>query len=201
MPPFNAQLNCANFADGIARHDAVGYHTAEEIPNYWAYAQHFVLQDELFEGVRSWSAPSHLDLTSEWVATCTNHADVRTCKTSTLLGPIVEWPWANLFELLDKHQVSWKYYLGTGAEPDCEDDEMTCDPQVQTPRVGSFFNPAPYFKSVQAQGKAYLGAHNQDIVHFLSDAATTRCRRCRGSCRRRHTASTRTAVSPPAWST
>src|SRR5256885_5901500 len=37
--------------------DVMGYHTASEIPNYWAYAHHFVLQDHLFEGVRSWSLP------------------------------------------------------------------------------------------------------------------------------------------------
>ena len=42
--------------------DVMGYHTASEIPNYWAYAHRFVLQDHLFEGVRSWSLPSHLDL-------------------------------------------------------------------------------------------------------------------------------------------
>ena len=38
---------------GMLRHDAVGYHTAAEIPNYWTYAQHFVLQDHLFEAVAS----------------------------------------------------------------------------------------------------------------------------------------------------
>jgi phospholipase C len=27
--------------------DALGYHTADEIPNYWAYARHFVLQDHM----------------------------------------------------------------------------------------------------------------------------------------------------------
>lgn len=172
----NNALNCANFTDGVARHDAVGYHTADEIPNYWAYAQHFVLQDEMFEGVRSWSAPSHLDLTSEWVAFCSDPTNVATCHTSTAPKPTgshatgVQWPWANLFELLDKYNVSWKYYLGTGDEPDCDDDAMTCDPQIQVPKVGSFFNPVPNFKSVVAKGAAYLAAHNQDVNQFLVDA-------------------------------
>ena len=26
----------------------MGYHDAREIPNYWAYAEHFVLQDRMF---------------------------------------------------------------------------------------------------------------------------------------------------------
>ncbi len=166
----NNALNCANIKDGVARHDAVGYHNAAELPNYWAYAQHFVLQDQMFEGVRSWSGPSHLDLASEWAAKCKNQHDVRTCQTSTAVNHTPLWPWANLFQLLDKYNVSWKYYLGTGTEPDCDDDQMTCDPQIQTPQVGSFWNPAPYFTSVQAKGPAYLAAHDQDVNQFLVDA-------------------------------
>src|SRR5438105_198545 len=44
--------------------DAVGYHTGKEIPNYWAYARNFVLQDHMFQPEPSWSLPSHLDLVS-----------------------------------------------------------------------------------------------------------------------------------------
>ena len=29
--------------------DVMGYHDAREIPNYWAYARNFVLQDHMFE--------------------------------------------------------------------------------------------------------------------------------------------------------
>ena len=32
--------------------DVMGWHDAREIPNYWAYARHFVLQDHMFEPVR-----------------------------------------------------------------------------------------------------------------------------------------------------
>ena len=44
-------------------------------------------------------------------------------------GPHVTYPWESLFQFLDLHDVSWKYYLGEGTEPDCEDDKMTCAPQ------------------------------------------------------------------------
>src|SRR6266851_7562881 len=37
--------------------DVMGYHTAAEIPNYWAYAKNYVLQDHMFEPVKSWSLP------------------------------------------------------------------------------------------------------------------------------------------------
>ena len=35
----------------------MGYHDAREIPNYWAYARHFVLQDHMFQPDTSWSLP------------------------------------------------------------------------------------------------------------------------------------------------
>jgi phospholipase C len=50
--------------------DVMGYHDSREIPNYWAYARNFVLQDHMFEPSRSWSLPAHLFTVSEWSATC-----------------------------------------------------------------------------------------------------------------------------------
>jgi phospholipase C len=52
--------------------DVMGYHDAREIPNYWTYAQDFVLQDHMFESVDSWSLPAHLYLVSGWSAHCTS---------------------------------------------------------------------------------------------------------------------------------
>ena len=34
---------------GNGQTDVMGYHDAREIPNYWAYAENFVLQDHMFE--------------------------------------------------------------------------------------------------------------------------------------------------------
>ena len=48
--------NCTN----SVQTDVMGYKDAREIPNYWAYAQNFVLQDRLFEPNASWSFPQHL---------------------------------------------------------------------------------------------------------------------------------------------
>ncbi|MEJ0049150.1 MAG: alkaline phosphatase family protein [Rhodospirillales bacterium] len=62
--------NCSGSANGFTWHDVAGYQTADDIPNYWSYAQHFVLQDAMFPGIRSWSTPAHVDLTSEWMAEC-----------------------------------------------------------------------------------------------------------------------------------
>lgn len=169
--------NCSTSVDGVARHDAVGYHTDEEIPNYWAYAHNFVLQDQLYQGVRSWSWPSHIELTSEWVATCTDPSKASSCVTSPdagVPGPNKTLPWVSLFQLLDSRGVSWKYYLGQGGEPDCEDDEMTCAPQVQKAGSASVWNPPPYFAWVQSKGPKYLKDHNPNLEQFLADVRNGR---------------------------
>ena len=165
-------------------YDVMGYHTADEIPNYWSYANAFVLQDNLFESVRGWSLMAHLYLTSEWSAACKKGV-LSTCTTSPDLpfpAPGTVYPWVNLFQLMDLQKVSWKYYLGQGNEPDCDDDEMTCAPAPQSSTVPSHWNPAPFFAWVQAQGAAYLALHNPPADQFLLDVKNGAiCRKCRGS--------------------
>src|SRR5262249_29699184 len=53
--------------------DVMGYHTGTDIPNYWAYAGNFVLNDMMFASDHTWSLPAHLALTSGWSAVCTHH--------------------------------------------------------------------------------------------------------------------------------
>jgi phospholipase C len=52
--------------------DVMGYHDNRQIPNYWSYAQNFVLQDHLFSSASSWSLPNHNYLVSGWSAKCTD---------------------------------------------------------------------------------------------------------------------------------
>lgn len=59
--------------------DVMGYHDAREIPNYWAYAQNYVLQDHMYEPNASWSLPEHLFMVSEWSATCSRIDDPQSC--------------------------------------------------------------------------------------------------------------------------
>ena len=42
---------------GKCSQDAMGYHVGTDIPNYWSYAQNFVLNDHMFESIESWSGP------------------------------------------------------------------------------------------------------------------------------------------------
>ena len=64
---------------GTASTDVMGYHDAREIPNYWTYAENFVLQDHLFEPNASWSLPQHLFMVSEWSAKCAKAGDPMSC--------------------------------------------------------------------------------------------------------------------------
>ena len=50
--------------------DVMGHHVGSDIPNYWAYARNFVLQDHMHESTLSWSLPSHLFEVSAWSARC-----------------------------------------------------------------------------------------------------------------------------------
>ncbi len=69
-----------------ANPDVMGYHDGRDIPNYWAYARTFVLQDHMFEPNASWSLPAHLFELSAWSAYCTKHNDPMSC-TNALDDP------------------------------------------------------------------------------------------------------------------
>ena len=82
---------CANGATT----DVMGYHTASDIPNYWAYAKDFVLQDRMFEPNASWSLPEHLFLVSEWSAKCSVGDDECPAESGTPTGLSPGWGTAN----------------------------------------------------------------------------------------------------------
>jgi len=132
----------------------MGWHDAREIPNYWGYAQNFVLQDMMFEPNSSWSLPDHLFMVSGWSAKCSIPADPMSCVNS-LDGPSGldvsknDYAWTDLTYLLHKANVSWAYYLSNGIEPDCEDDAMLCAPKPLRPNVPGIWNPLPAFDTVK----------------------------------------------------
>ena len=164
--------------------DVMGYHDNREIPNYWSYASRFVLQDRMFEPNLSWSLPEHLFQVSEWSARCNSH-DPMSCKNaldapdlppdfvtrSRRLGlrPNPVYAWTDLTYLLHRSGVSWGYYVATGTEPDCEDDEERgCRQAAQDSKTPGIWNPLPYFDTVKADRE--LG-NIQPIENFYRQAA------------------------------
>ncbi len=158
--------------------DVMGYHDAREIPNYWRYAQDFVLQDHMFEPNASWSLPEHLYQVSEWSASCTNAADPFSC-TNALQNPNAPgaplsttplYAWTDITYLLHRYGVPWAYYVFQGTEPDCEDDSaMTCKPVAQGPTTPGIWNPLPHFTDVQQDGQL---ANVQTLSNFFTAAQT-----------------------------
>ena len=148
------------------RPDVMGYHTGADIPNYWAYAHNFVLQDHMFEPDTSWSLPVHLFQMSEWSARCKVRRDPMSCVNapqnpalppdfhrtgfSVFARETPDYAWTDLTYLLHKYGVSWAYYVFKGSEPDCDDDAaMSCAPVRQGPTTPGIWNPLPYFDTVR----------------------------------------------------
>ncbi len=112
--------------------DVMSTHPREAIPNYWAYADNFVLQDAMFAPVDSSTLPAHLFLVSGWSAACKDTTDPMSCHSSVSLpGKGLRWAygedpiyaWTDVTWLLDEQGVSWRYYVGndTCADPPCPD--------------------------------------------------------------------------------
>jgi phospholipase C len=167
---------------GTSTTDVMGYHDAREIPNYWSYAENFVLQDRMFQPNSSWSLPQHLFMVSEWSAKCSQAGDPMSCinalqspqnppdfgkkatKTNTVLP---DYAWTDLTYLLFKNNVSWKYYVQTGTQPDCANDAADCPPVHQDAKTPGIWNPLPYFDTVQQDGQLQ---NITDVTNFYKDA-------------------------------
>lgn len=163
--------------------DVMGYKTRGDIPNYWSYADNFVLQDHLFEPNMSWSLPQHLFLLSEWSARCTMPNDPFSCTNALdspgfqdtdpnhpLLGPQPNFAWTDMTYLLHRAGVSWGYYIKQGQQPDCADGEARCtNPPLQGPATPGIWNPLPDFTTVREDRQA---GNIQDTSAFRRAAKT-----------------------------
>ena len=160
-PPGTIDPNCTW---GV-RPDVMGYKTGQDIPNYWAYARNFVLQDHMFASNRSWSLPAHLFMVSAWSARCRSPQQPMSCVNDrenpvtppgALVDPAMQPPlyaWTDITYLLHRFHVSWRYYVYPGTQPDCADDAMTCKSLSQNPKTPSGWNPLPWFTDVRDDGQ------------------------------------------------
>ena len=165
--------------------DVMGYHTGAEIPNYWAYAKDFTLDDHMYEPVTSWSLEDHLYLVSGWAARCKNRSP-SSC-TNNVVGPYggkkvsraihqelstgkspIDFAWTDVSWLLYQHHVSWAYYVQTGTQPDCANDGAeTCAPVKQSAATPGIWNPMPLFGDVQDDRQL---SNIQDLTRYYTAA-------------------------------
>ena len=178
-------LACAPNAPACAPQtppDVMGYHDRREIPNYWRYADNYVLQDHMFEPNASWSLPSHLFMVSGWSAECRIPAVAASCHSAydkpyvygvpanfvAQAWPAVHYDWTDLTYLLHRAGVSWGYYLDDGGEPDCEDPgALRCPVVHQSATAPSIWNPLPSFTTVHLDGEL---ARIQGLAAFRTQA-------------------------------
>jgi len=96
----------------------MGYYDRSDIPNYWAYADNFVLDDYFFSSLMGPSFPNHLYIASgsngptnysaSWVL---NHGIIDN-PPSNFNWQGVDLTWSTLAQQLSEAGVSWKWYDG-----------------------------------------------------------------------------------------
>jgi phospholipase C len=159
--------------------DVMGYHDAREIPNYWAYAERYLLHDHMFAPVDSWTLPSHLFLVSGWSATCPHLDDPMNCRSNVNSpgrnaadqGPMWvpehgeprPFVWADITWLLYRHGVSWAYFVGPGTclAPPCTHTGASQTVPVQ--------NPLPGFRTVEETGQLDNVRPNTEFFDAAAD--------------------------------
>ena len=159
--------------------EVMGYHDGTDIPNSWAYAKDFVLQDHMFEPVQSWSLPSHLAMVSGWSAACGNPSNPMSCYSSLAATPNrtprnpTPFGWTDITYLLNKHKVSWAYYLDGGAQRRPTANSSRRDGRGRRARSGRragvpyIWNVLPGFVDVHQD---HQDANVQDLANFYAAA-------------------------------
>jgi phospholipase C/PKD repeat protein len=153
--------------------DVMSYKLRSDIPEYWSYADNYVLMDHMFGEGRSWSLPEHLGLVSSWTAFCYQQGDPLSCENQfndvedARFESNPNYAWTDITHLLGQSGVSWGYYVFDGTEPDCADGSNSCIPLPQSYRTGSIWNPLPYFTDVQQAGTV---GNVQSVDNFVAAA-------------------------------
>ncbi|HEY5094880.1 MAG TPA: alkaline phosphatase family protein [Candidatus Eremiobacteraceae bacterium] len=151
MDGFVAQ---AKIGQNFGGSEVMAYHDAREIPDYWAFAHNYVLQDAMFSSTTEWSLPAHLYLVSNWSATCAVLNDPLSCQSSDpcCLPQPGGNAWTDITWLLHRSGVSWKYYVFPGQSPDVinpgEDDGVHGIYVPQSATIPTDWNPLPLFTDV-----------------------------------------------------
>jgi phospholipase C len=155
--------------------DVMSTLTRRSIPNYWAYADTFALQDRMFASADSWTLPSHLFLMSAWAAYCPDPTDPMSCRSNLALktdpkrwdfGDHPLYAWTDITWLLDRAGVSWNYFIGSDTcwEPPCPDQASRA---YESKPV---FMPIAGFTSFYDDSRDGIGDNVAPVRRFLREA-------------------------------
>ncbi len=126
--------------------EVMDYYNNETIPNLWSYAQHYVLGDEFFTSVKSYSQPNHwymiaanspvISLTTANAAqeaSCYNSVTkVVTLSTCTYINEAQQI--STMADELTKYGITWKYY-------DTPPPSSTLDGAILNKAAFDYWNP------------------------------------------------------------
>jgi phospholipase C len=147
-----SQPRCAEQLGPQGQPDVMSTLTRRDIPNYWAYADHFALEDHMFAPVDSWTMPSHLFLVSGWSAYCPTANPMSCVSDINLKGDDHRWDygeppiyaWTDVTWLLDSQGVSWRTFVGNHT---CWQHRTCDDPEGRTYNTSNNRNVLPGFTS------------------------------------------------------
>jgi phospholipase C len=137
--------------------DVMGWHDYRDLPNYWDYAQLYVLQDRLFESITSYSLPAHLYMLA--------------AQSGGYIGTGQPQPASYAFPeitlLLGSGKIDWRYYVNRGPTAGAADGgvmDMEADETTY-----SYWNPLPAFPAVKNDPTQFARLTN--ATQFYTDAA------------------------------
>jgi phospholipase C len=160
--------------------DVMSTLTRRTLPNYWAYADDFVLEDRMFAPSDSWTLPSHLFLVSAWSAHCPDPSDPMSCRSDVdLKGANRRWfpgddpvyAWTDVTWLLDHNDVSWRYYVGNATcwAQDCP--RLTKHDRESGYETAYALNPLPGFTSFSDRSRDGAEDNVVPVDDYLAAAA------------------------------
>ena len=164
--------------------NVLSYHDGSQIPNYWAYARNFVLQDHMFEPNWGWSLPAHLWLVSGWSAQCRNPYKASTCTSESLdrrtgrarrcgairTGRSTAGPTSPTSST--STSVTWASYVEKGAAPDCLTGPIECYTRLKGTSTPRMWDPLADFTDVREDHQS--AASQEPLERFYSAAADGR---------------------------
>jgi phospholipase C len=118
--------------------------------------------------------PEHLFLVSGWSAVCPpGDLNPMDCVSSLEVHQARSASWTDITYLLDRAQVSWRYYVDGGIAPDCPSGQDSCAAQAQGAKRIGWWNPLPSFTDVKQDGQ--LGNIQSLGGFFAAVHQTGRC--------------------------
>ena len=135
----------------------MGYYDRSDIPYYWDYADHYVLDDNFFSSLMGPSFPNHLyiasgtngptNLTYPWIS----GQGIKDNPASNFSWTGVDLTWSTLAQDLSNNNLSWKWYDG--------------DLNATAPTIWNVLPLFDYFQTNPNQ----LKTHVQYTPNFISD--------------------------------